>query len=1554
MLDVKSLRVKDRMLILLLAIMLISSIAMTSLVTSVSIRGNYGQVPEEEIRSIYEKVVKSIDYDRVAEHLSVIEKAGSRIPGQPGLREVAEYIAEKFEEYGLITPKEFGFKSERLLERLDGYFQKYKVVAPVEEECYIEVISPVRMRLKAYSMWPNSIQTSPTPPEGLRGTLVYADDGDLEDFNGKRIEGAIVMLRYDCGRKWLNAFKLGAKAVIFMETPHATRLDSLAKILITPLYTPRVYVTSDVGAQLLKLLKEHGKVEVRVVSRVFYREVEAYNVIGLIKGTETPDEIIIISAHYDSWSPVLAFSRGVDEATSIAVLLELARYFSENPPPRSLMFVAFSGHWEALAGPREFVEYVLFDDLIQKENYKVWTQINLDFSTDSDELDILHAGCFYRYAIHWEGQYVVTRWEPLRRLYSRWIYAVEQVAKSLYGVSIIMGTKDFITQYGWWGRSPSPYMIDSEPLAVAGLPSITLRTAHAYRVHWNTPLDDRAYVNMENLKKLVIQALPVLCCVIYEPKLGLDWSLIKPRRFQWFQVGSYQVWSAGFVTLKGIVWTYNISKGWFSKIPRALVRVWLASTYPFSQIIVYADENGDFIVHGLCPTPSIDAGWAPVLPAEVPRGIGWYVDAWVVDENTGEIIYAPDYGQYGIKFVNFKLWLLGGTAEAATVVMPACTITLYDVIDPKLMRRIYIPDPRLNAEEFLLESFIITPYDFESRSIYIWYGTMYSQNEEVAMVFLLPRTRSFVVMSAGPGLPRTVAFVVNASDEYPEGSGIELGYKIRSYSIPFTAYRYAYDMYTVARHRYNTLASKLVRSLSAEEVLKEAKRHLELAEEYYRNMEYDKAYREAYLAWTWSVRAYEEVMSLINDTANTTIAFFALMIPFVFFFERLLFHSEGRRRLLVTIALSIVLVFIFYNMHPGLSIISNAFMGFMGILLEVFFIITLAILFDEVNRIMKEVALKLKGLHKPETGTVGIMMLAFSVAVENMRKRKLRTTLVLATIIAIAIGLTSITSASYYTTVKRVAVPKAAAPPEEAVYAGVFLKRQYCVPYDIFDHHLIEYAEGLAGDYAIVCPRVWYYPETELPSEGPKAILRHGENIYAVRALLGMRAEEVKIIFKDVLIGEGFREDDYYACILEKYVAEKLNVTIGDVIEWAGIKLKVMGIFDGSILGSVVDLDNRAITPVDPITVQPLCRFVAPPQVPAPTTLSWSSVLIVPWRLALDLGGYVANVAIRLKPEVIEANRDLAKEVLHKMAWDAAMCLDVEVFMGWEGVVHKLSRITVFLLLGWNLVSVILAIGIANIVVTMLGAVKERVREIFTYSSLGLSPIGVASMFVSETLVYAILGALVGYIIGFYTNLVFISTGLLPGYFVLNYSSLFVLVAIACIILATLTSAAYPASIAAKMVTPSLERRWKPPTKPRGDEWDIPLPLRVPSRKEALGVIEYLREYFEGEGRETRTFMVRELKGIQYDKNALLLIVGLAPYEMQVNQEVAISASLLPEEKRYAFSLHLRRISGARSIWVSSNYYFIDSIRKQLLLWRSLPSKEQAKYIERAEKALHS
>lgn len=90
------------------------------------------------------------------------------------------------------------------------------------------------------------------------------------------------------------------------------------------------------------------------------------NVVGWIRGAAEPDSFIVISAHYDHLGMMgnqTYFPGANDNASGVAMLLDLVRHYTRDdvePPPVSLVFIAFSGEEAGLKGSRHFADNPLF------------------------------------------------------------------------------------------------------------------------------------------------------------------------------------------------------------------------------------------------------------------------------------------------------------------------------------------------------------------------------------------------------------------------------------------------------------------------------------------------------------------------------------------------------------------------------------------------------------------------------------------------------------------------------------------------------------------------------------------------------------------------------------------------------------------------------------------------------------------------------------------------------------------------------------------------------------------------------------------------------------------------------------------------------------------------------------------------------------------------------------------------------------------------------------------------------------------------------------------
>jgi len=98
------------------------------------------------------------------------------------------------------------------------------------------------------------------------------------------------------------------------------------------------------------------------------RELSLRNLVGVIPGSrpEWAGQSLVIGAHYDhlgyGWPDLREGDQGRlhpgadDNASGVALLLELARYFAAARPERSLAFVAFTGEEAGRLGSRHYLE----------------------------------------------------------------------------------------------------------------------------------------------------------------------------------------------------------------------------------------------------------------------------------------------------------------------------------------------------------------------------------------------------------------------------------------------------------------------------------------------------------------------------------------------------------------------------------------------------------------------------------------------------------------------------------------------------------------------------------------------------------------------------------------------------------------------------------------------------------------------------------------------------------------------------------------------------------------------------------------------------------------------------------------------------------------------------------------------------------------------------------------------------------------------------------------------------------------------------------------------
>lgn len=145
-----------------------------------------------------------------------------------------------------------------------------------------------------------------------------------------------------------------ANVTIHPDTPFARRprvWDTKA-----PSMLPQVAVAAEHYNRLVRVLKNGERVRMEMNLDVnFHKADSVYNIIGEIRGTEFPDEVVMVGGHFDSWH---GGTGATDNATGSVVALEAMRILRalDLKPRRTIRIGLWAGEEQGLLGSSSYVK----------------------------------------------------------------------------------------------------------------------------------------------------------------------------------------------------------------------------------------------------------------------------------------------------------------------------------------------------------------------------------------------------------------------------------------------------------------------------------------------------------------------------------------------------------------------------------------------------------------------------------------------------------------------------------------------------------------------------------------------------------------------------------------------------------------------------------------------------------------------------------------------------------------------------------------------------------------------------------------------------------------------------------------------------------------------------------------------------------------------------------------------------------------------------------------------------------------------------------------------
>jgi len=224
----------------------------------------------------------------------------------------------------------------------------------------------------------------------------------------------------------------------------------------------------------------------------------------------------------------------------------------------------------------------------------------------------------------------------------------------------------------------------------------------------------------------------------------------------------------------------------------------------------------------------------------------------------------------------------------------------------------------------------------------------------------------------------------------------------------------------------------------------------------------------------------------------------------------------------------------------------------------------------------------------------------------------------------------------------------------------------------------------------------------------------------------------------------------------------------------------------------------------------------------------------------------------------------------------------------------------------------------------------------------------VASLFFAEAAVYAIVGGMGGYLLGQVVArvLAWVSTFANISVPTMNYSSFNAIGTIVVVMGTVLISTIYPAIKASRSANPGIQRSWRIP-KPVGDLYDLIFPFTV-SAYDITGVVSFLKEHFDNYTDTSLGIMATSESHLfrqeGTDQIGLTAEMALAPFDLGVNQRFALLSQPSEIGGIDEIRILICRQTGTRGDWTRANRVFVNDLRKQLLIWRSLTTDVMDSY----------
>lgn len=392
--------------------------------------------------SIQLKYAETITAKDLRSRLEIIasDEFEGRETGQVGQKLAANYIRDRFVEFGFAP-----------VETLGGYFQEFKLQLTYPDTVKLVVGKDTLQFLKDMYYFPG-FGDMVIKTEDLIYLGFGIDDSKYSDYSNTQVQDRVVLIsggeptdkkgnslitgtkdKSEWTVEWTKKIELAtakeAKALLVIDDNFSTSVTQFGRYIKRPDLElgdkssgkegiPLIYVSSKMANSILaaagikgghgKLEKKIGKskqpiseelkVPVLIHVKKNREELTSENVLGFLPGTEKPEEILVVTSHYDHLGKKgdKIFNGADDDGSGTTTLLEIAQAFAlaskeGNGPKRSILFMTVSGEEKGLLGSEFYTDNPVFplENTVADLNIDMVGRIDENHAPDSNYVYII-------------------------------------------------------------------------------------------------------------------------------------------------------------------------------------------------------------------------------------------------------------------------------------------------------------------------------------------------------------------------------------------------------------------------------------------------------------------------------------------------------------------------------------------------------------------------------------------------------------------------------------------------------------------------------------------------------------------------------------------------------------------------------------------------------------------------------------------------------------------------------------------------------------------------------------------------------------------------------------------------------------------------------------------------------------------------------------------------------------------------------------------------------------------------------------------------------------